>query len=329
VSGQEGQVVQMNWRTLTLHTRDNHNLIVPNSNIARQEISNYSRPTPLQLIHATIGIAYRHPPSLVKETLTRAVAAAAGLQRDPPPEVLIKAFGDSAVQYDVRFWITDYAHLPQLTDSVLSHIWYGLKRAGIEIPFPTHDVFVRTLPEDHEARLQEKLRGEVMAELRSLPLFKPLNDSQIAQLTQSAKLQRFAAGETLVRQGDQGESLYTIKSGRVRVEARGANGQVGALATLGPNDFFGEMSLLTGEPRSASVIAETETEVVLVDKADFAAVLQTDLSIIESLSVLLEERLRPGPTPLPTEPNALSEINLPQRLAILKRIRGFFGIRLA
>ena len=327
VNGQEGTVVQMNWRTLTLHTRDNHNLIIPNSNIGRQEIVNYSRPTSLQMIHANLGLAYRHPPGLVKETITRAVAATDSVEQTPPPEVLIKSFGESAIEYDVRFWITDYEHLPQITDAVLARIWYSLKRDGLEIPYPTRDVFMHTLPEDHETRAQEKLRRDVLAELRSLAVFKPLSDLQVEQLAQSARLHRFAAGEVLVQQGDQGDSLYTIKSGRVRVAARAANGQVNILASLGCGDFFGEMSLLTGEPRSASVIAEIETEVVVVAKADFAAVLQADISIVESLSVALEERMRNASVVTATEADPDASPGLTQRPALIHRIRGFFGIK--
>src|SRR3990172_5785839 len=244
--------MQMNWRTLTVRTRNNHNVIVPNSNIAKQEIVNYSRPTPLQLIHATVSMAYRHPPGVVKESIARTVAEADGVLREPPPEILVKEFGDYAIHYDVRFWIADYAHLPQITDAVMSRIWYGLRRDDLTIPFPVRDVIVHTLPEDHEARLQEKLRREVFAELRSLTVFKPLSDLQIEQLAQSAAIHRHAAGEALVRQGDKAESMYTITSGRVRVDVRSESGQVTTVATLGTDDFFGEMSLLTGEPRSAS-----------------------------------------------------------------------------
>lgn len=326
VSDQEGQVMQMNWRTLTVRTRNNHNVIVPNSNIAKQEIVNYSRPTPLQLIHATVSMAYRHPPGVVKESIARTVAEADGVLREPPPEILVKEFGDYAIHYDVRFWIADYAHLPQITDAVMSRIWYGLRRDDLTIPFPVRDVIVHTLPEDYEARLQEKLRREVFAELRSLTVFKPLNDLQIEQLAQSATIHRYAAGEALVRQGEGGQSLYTIKSGRVRVDVRSENGATTTVAIRNKDDFFGEMSLLTGEPRSASVIAQTETEVVVVHKADFAAVLESDATIVEALSLALEERMKT----LSAQSAGASEVAAsppPQRAALINRIRGFFGIR--
>jgi len=307
--------MQMNWRTLTVRTRNNHNVIVPNSNIAKQEIVNYSRPAPLQLIHATVSMAYRHPPGVVKESIARTVAEADGVLREPPPEILVKEFGDYAIHYDVRFWIADYAHLPQITDAVMSRIWYGLRRDDLTIPFPVRDVIVHTLPEDHEARLQEKLRREVFAELRSLTVFK------------SAAIHRYAAGEALVRQGDKAESMYTITSGRVRVDVRSESGQVTTVATLGTDDFFGEMSLLTGEPRSASVIAQTETEVVVVHKADFAAVLSADTGIVEALSTALEERMKSTAQQVSVGSGMASVSQASHSAALINRIRGFFGIK--
>src|SRR5262249_36996108 len=159
-----------------------------------------------------------------------------------------------------RYWINDYARAEQIRDAALSRTWYGLRRAGLSIPYPTREVTVRTLAEDHEGRVQEQLRREVFAELRQMPLFAPLNDAEIEQLGRGAVPRRCTTGEALVRQGEAGDSLFVIKAGRVRVDVRRANGQALTVATRGPTEFFGEMSLLTGEPRSASVIAETETE---------------------------------------------------------------------
>ncbi|MEK7325930.1 MAG: mechanosensitive ion channel family protein, partial [Chloroflexota bacterium] len=328
VSEQEGQVVQMNWRTLTIRTRDNHNVIIPNANVAKQEIINYSRPTPLQRLHATVGIAYRHPPVLVKEALSRAASGAGGVAADPAPEILVKDFGEFAIHYDVRYWITDYARAQQIQDAVLTRIWYELRRAGLTIPFPARDVTVHMRGDDHDTRAQEQLRREIFAELRPLAVFAPLSDAQIEMLVRGAGLQRYTAGETLVRQGDAGDSLFVIKSGQVRVDVRSESGQVTTVATLDSGDFFGETSLLTGEPRTASVIALAETEVVVVDKADFAEALAADTGILEGLSMALESRMRNLAEQVAAAgADTASARQPPQRAALLTRIRGFFGVQ--
>jgi small-conductance mechanosensitive channel len=328
VSGQEGQVMQMNWRTLTLRTRDHHNVFLPNANAAKQDIVNFSRPTPLQRLHARVGVAYRHPPGQVKEVLARAATEAEGVRADPAPDVIVQDFGDFAIHYDVRYWITDYARAPQIHDAVLSRVWYALRRAGLTIPFPTREVTLRTLPEDHEQRAQAELRRGMFVELRPLAVFAPLSDAQIEQLVRGAALERYASGEALVRQGEPGDSLFVIKMGRVRVDVRSDGDLVTTVSHLGPAEFFGEMSLLTGEPRSASVIAEAETEVIVVDKADFAQVLATDTSILEALSAALEARMRNAAERVAAGTGPLSMSRRPpQQIALINRIRSFFGIK--
>ncbi len=327
VGDKEGQVAQMNWRTLTLRTRDNHNIFLPNASAARQDIVNYSRPTPLQRLHVQVGVAYRHPPGLVKDVLVRAAIGVEGVAAAPAPEAIVTGYGDFAIQYDLRYYIGDYARVEQIRDAVTTRVWYELRRADMTIPFPIREVTMRALPEDHEARAQERLRREVFAALRPLPLFAPLSDAQIEQLVRGAALQRYTAGEALVQQGEAGDSLFVIKSGKVRVEVRGENAPATTLDELGPADFFGEMSLLTGEPRSASVIAGTETEVVVVDKPDLAAVITADGSVLEALTLALEARMRSAAERVAASTGPLRDRALSQHAALVARIRRFFGVR--
>ncbi len=325
LSGEEGQITEVNWRTITLRTRDNHSILLPNANIAKEYIVNYSRPTSLQRMHARVGVAYGHPPGQVKEVLARAAAEAQGVAADPAPQVLVNDYGDFAVHYDIRYWITDFSRAQDIHDAVMTRVWYALRRADITIPFPIRDVTVRTLTDDHVARAQAQLRREVFAELRPLSVLAPLSDAQIEQLAQTATLQRYTLGEPLVRQGQAGDSLFVIKAGRVRVDKRTEAGEVITLARLGADEFFGEMSLLTGEPRSASVIAETETEVVIVDKPHLAQALASDFSVLESLSKALEQRMQHitarEAVLLPEAAPAAAQTGL-----LLNRIRRFFGL---
>jgi small-conductance mechanosensitive channel/CRP-like cAMP-binding protein len=325
LSGEEGQVVQMNWRTITLRTRDNHNVLLPNTNAAKELIINYSRPTPLQRMHARVGVAYGHPPEQVKQALQAAVAGAAGVAAEPAPQAQVEGYADFAIQYLIYYWITDFSRVPEIHDAVMTRLWYALRRAGFGIPFPVRDVTVRMLSDDHAAQVQARQQREVFAELRGITLFAPLADAVVEQLARGAVLQPYAAGEVLVRQGEPGQSLFVIKSGRVRVDARGEAGQVTTVARLGPDDFFGEMSLLTGEPRSASVIAEIETEVVVVDKAGLATAIATDARLPEVLSEALAARQRSLAEQVSAAGIAGSRL-APLPTALLGRIRRFFGI---
>ena len=326
VSGQEGQVRQVNWRTLTLHTRDNHNIFLPNSNAARQDIINFSRPTPLQRQHVKVNLNYHDAPSVAKEVLKRAVMEAEGVLTTPPPEVVIHAFGDYAIHYIVYYWIDDYARVIQINDAVLHRVWYGLGRAALSIPYPSQHLTLRQLSDDYEMQVQERLRREVFRELRGLDVFSPLSDLQIESLARNSVIHRYSAGEVLVRQGEAGDSLFTIKSGKVRVDVRHENDHTTTVDTIGADGFFGEMSLLTGEPRSASVIAETETEVVVVDKAAFAEVLKSDADLPEALSRELNQRVQNAAARASIREAATRLKSGDQQTALINRIRGFFKL---
>jgi small-conductance mechanosensitive channel/CRP-like cAMP-binding protein len=325
VGEREGQIVQMNWRSMTLRTLDNQHVIVPNANAARQEVVNFTRPSALQALHAMVGVAYQHPPGAVKAVLLRAATSTPGVQSDPAPEVWVTGYGDFAINYDIRYWITDYAHRPQIHDTVMTHIWYELRRAGMTIPFPIRDVNVHTLPPDHATRTQEQLQNDLTTSLRRLAVLAPLSDPAIAHLARNVTLHRYATGETLVRQGDTGDSLFVIHAGRVRIERRLDNGQLQLIRRLGPDEFFGEMSLLTGEPRSASAIAEEETVVVVVEKPAFAEVLETDPEILDALSLQLEARLRDQAEQLSVQATAPAAGG-GQRGRLVEQIKRFFGI---
>lgn len=326
VSGQEGQVRQVNWRTLTLHTRDNHNILLPNANAARQDITNFSRPTPLQRQHVKVNLSYHDAPSVVKDVLKRSVMEAEGVLAAPPPEVVMHEFGDYAIHYIVYYWINDYARVIQINDAVLHRVWYGLSRAALSIPYPSQHLTLTQLSDDHEAQVQERLRREVFRELRGLDVFSPLSDSQIESLARNSVIHRYSASEVLVRQGEAGDSLFTIKSGTVRVDVRDDKGRITTVDTIEADGFFGEMSLLTGEPRSASIIAETETEVVVVDKAAFAEVLKNDSNLPDALSRELNQRMQNAVVRASIRDTAVRAKPMDQQTALIKRIRGFFKL---
>ncbi|HYN40581.1 MAG TPA: cyclic nucleotide-binding domain-containing protein, partial [Thermoanaerobaculia bacterium] len=318
-----GEVVQMNWRTITLRSRDGHHVVLPNARVAREDIVNYSRPGPSVMLHATVDVAYAHAPAEVKAVLSSAIAGAEGVSATPPVEVLVSRFAESAVEYDLRFWTRDLANVPAVRDAALSRAWYALRRAGLAIPFPQREVALRHVPENRDEERLERRRVESFDALRIVETFRPLTDDQVSGLARHARLERYTAGEALVRQGEAGGSLFVVRTGDVRVE-RTDGGSTRELARIGPGSFFGEMSLLTGEPRSASVVALGEVEVVVVEKNAFSTLLHDDGHLARALSEALEERTR---SQARVETPAASAVG-PQAMTdgLLDRIQRFFGL---
>lgn len=325
---EEGVVVQMNWRTLTVRTRSGDHVTIPNATISKNIVTNYSRPDRNHMCRINIGMAYDHQPGMIKKVITSTLEKMDGILETPTPNVFLEEFDEYTVNYDLRFWISEYHRKPEIENAVRTRIWYILRRRGLTIPFPVRDVTVREASAEHEGIIRGTIKQEVISGLRKVELFRPLSFDQIEELASSASKFLFSKGEILVQQGDSGDSLFIISDGKVNVSVSDGAGCKTHLADLQSGDYFGEMSLLTGEPRSASVIALQETEVIVVEKSGMAELLEHESSIIEPLSAMLEKRLEDlsGRVTNQTAREEKTE-HIDRKDHLLGRIRDFFGIR--
>lgn len=198
--------------------------------------------------------------------------------------------------------------------------FYNLRRAGMTIPFPIRDVRVHPTPEPGAAEMATRTEAEEA--LSRVSVLEPLGADQLAALAAGATTAVYAAGEVVVRQGDAGDSLFVVREGEVAIEVDGDGGRV-EVARRAAGDFFGEMSLLTGAPRSATVRATTEVSVVSVGKAAFAELVRADPRIAEAMAEALA--LREAHTARVLEAYAGSRPP-PAKADLLKRIRTFFAV---
>jgi small-conductance mechanosensitive channel/CRP-like cAMP-binding protein len=316
----EGQVVETGWRTTRIRTRVNELVTLPNTYLAREPVVNYSRPDARYGDTLRFHAAYEAPPYAVKEAVTAVLAADNAVLRTPEIEVRTTAYGDRGVEYAIRYWIDDFKELERTRDRIMTNLWYALRRADIRIPVTTGEIFMRAeLPEPNLAR------GDLVATLGGVPLLAALPPEALQQLAASSHRLIFASGEIIVREGESGSSFYVIERGRVRVVLGQVNGHGGrVIAHLGPRDFFGEMSLLAGEPRSATVVADEDTVVVEVGRHTFQEIVAASPTVLEPISAAAAERL--------AEQQELRQMGertdepVPSADSVLQRIRVFFGL---
>lgn len=328
VGEEEGIVVQMNWRTLSIRTRSGDHVTIPNATVSKDIVTNYSRPDRNHLCRITLGMAYDHQPGKIKKMVTSILERMDGILETPSPRVFLEKFDDYSVVYDVRFWINEYHRKLEIENTVRTRIWYSLRRNDLSIPFPVRDVTIRDVSTEQEDRVKENIKQDVIRELKNVRLFKPLSYDQIEELALSSSKLIFSKGELLVKQGDSGDSLFIIADGEVEISISDGSGNRSHLANLKSGDYFGEMSLLTGEPRSASVTAISETEVIVVEKKGMAELLESEASILEPLSAILEKRLEELSGRVTVETARKKNAEQPDRKEhLLSRIRDFFGIR--
>lgn len=330
IDGTEGQVVETSWRCLSVRDRNNDLLLFPNSVVSKTLVKNHMKPSKLNLARVNVGVSYASPPEQVKTVLLKAVADTRGVSVRPGPSVFLDSYGDSSINYEVRFWITDFSSKPAIKDAVRTRIWYCLDRAGMNIPFPIRDVFLHNIEPDRQERIRQNLQREVFLDLRATEIFSPLPNPELEQLSGECSILRFASGEVLVKQGDTGDSLFLIQSGCVEVSVSAGEGHRSMkVADLGSGSFFGEMSLLTGAPRSATVTATRETIVVMVKKSGMERVFSMNPALAEPLSELLEARLSDLRRASKESEDTLEEREDVKRTGgddLLKRIRNFFGL---
>lgn len=326
VGARTGQIAQIRWRSTILRTLDGNTVIIPNGQFTAQEVYNYSRPQPRHRIDVRVGLHYRHPPNEVREVLVAAAAGAPGVLPEPRPDCFPVEFGDSAVVYDVRFWVDDYSRQASIQGEVRTRIWYAVHRAGLEVPYPTRTVQLlgapaRALPASGSPSPDAEER---LGALARVDLFQTLERTEIELLARGMRRDHFAAGEQIIRQGAPGDSLFLIAQGEVLVSL-GQDGMNQSVTTLRAGDFFGEMSLMTGEPRSATCTARTDTVCYVVDREAFHHLLTMRPQIAEHMSTVLASRHaaldRKG-----GELSARAAQATEQKTRLLERIRRFFDL---
>lgn len=254
VGSYEGNVSEVTWRATKLRTKAGNLVILPNAFMSKEAIVNYSEPAVPTRLEVDVGVSYDVPPNQVKAALAEAMGNVPMALAAPPSDAIIADFGPSAVTYRVRFWIDDFARDGIARDQARSAIYYSLRRHGYEVPYPTQIEIPRQAEPERASDRIERMIGI----LEPVDLFAPLSGEQRAELAARAEDRTYGQGEFIVRQGDAGRSMFLIGRGRVRViEASGRE-----LAVLADGGYFGEMSMLTGQKRSASVQAMDECHVV-------------------------------------------------------------------
>ena len=282
IGGQNGLVSEITWRATKIRTKAGNFVIVPNSVVARETITNYSEPTLETRVEVEVGAGYETPPNEVKAAIRDAIRDESLITQGREPEVLLVDFGASALVYRVRVWTTDFAADERIRDRLRSHIYYAFRRRGIVIPYP---IQVEIQKPEGPAAPQD--RSALADALAPVEIFASLSDPQRAELVDASRLALYAAGEIIVREGDAGSSMFVMSSGEAIVTLGETEGEVTRVTKGG---FFGEMSLLTGEPRSATVTAATDCELLEIRADAFRRVVLPDPALVERISSAVSVR---------------------------------------
>jgi len=317
--GMAGQVIEMNWRAVKILTTDNYEVAIPNAMLAKTPIRNYSVPDADVQRRVALVASSETSPRRLHSIILSAVSELKGIAR---PSVVTKAFVAGGVEYDLRYFISRFEDREVLESLVRERLWYAMRREDVPVSFislPGRDT--QTSKEQWQERLLER-RVKV---LRGVDFLQALPAEDLRSLAKDTTERIYAPGETILRRGDVGHELFVVKSGDVQVSTKPDTGKTLEVVRLGPGSFFGEMSLMTGEPRRANVKAITEVEVVVVGKHALQPLLDGSPELMSAISQALAQRVEQLDETLLAATVTRDSIQETHKDALLARIKHFFS----
>jgi small-conductance mechanosensitive channel/CRP-like cAMP-binding protein len=291
----EGRVKEIRWRHTAVETRNWDTVIIPNSVLMKSQVTVLGRRTGAPVQHRMwlyFNVDFRVAPSQVISLVEDALRAEPieGVAAEPPPNCIAYDFKESYVQYAVRYWLTDLAQDDPTSSRVRVRVYFALKRAGITLSIPANRLFVTEDSREKEVRHEQSELERRLASLRGVELFHGLTEDELQKLAARLRFAPFTAGEAMTRQAAEAHWLYIITRGAGEVIVTGEDQQRKRVALLRAGDFFGEIGLMLGVPRTATVRALEDTECYRLDAEMFRDILHARPEIAENIAHVMARR---------------------------------------
>lgn len=328
----EGKVVDIRWRAIFVETRNWETVVIPNSMMMTNSFKVLGERTGEAVQWRRwirFNIDYKVPPATVIKIAEDTVRTAEipNLSRTPSPNCLFMNYETSYGYYALRYWLTDLAADDPTDSLVRTHLFSALERAGISPALVKQQLYLTKESEKHESLKHEKEIELRISLLKKLDLFSSFSKNELHHIASELIYTPFSGAETITQHGDIDHWLYIVISGTAGAYLKNQDGLTEQAFTLQHGDIFGEMGLMTGEPRTATIIAEDEMSCYRLNKHGFYQVIHTRPEIIEEIShVLIKHKnaLEQTQGKLDAESEQLKHQK--HHSALVNRIRSFIGI---
>lgn len=275
----EGRIEQFGWRSIKVRTIDQQLIVIPNQGASKADMVVYgSAPQPFA-IKIRVGVSYDNRPDEVIAVILHVLDSMDSVLKDPAATVFLCDFADFSVTYEIKFWIDDLAQRNPVSSEVRRKIWYAFRRGHIQIPFPVREVHIKKEVPDRIPR------EEMTSLLKGNDVLQAMNDLQFRNLLEKTECLRFGKGEVIIREGESASDFYHILKGEVQILKENR-----PLALLHDGDFFGEISLVTGEKTTASVVTTTESEIIRISSQIFRETVSMNTKLARKLSEVITSR---------------------------------------
>ncbi|MEM7757204.1 MAG: mechanosensitive ion channel family protein [Cyanobacteria bacterium P01_A01_bin.40] len=285
----KGKVIEINWRSVHILTRELEMLIIPNAVLAGATIRNFRRPQKLHIEPVDIGFSYNDPPNKVKQIMKETALATKGVLDKPEPVIQTISYDDSSIGYRVRLFLADYDKVPQIRDEFVTRIWYAAERNNLNIPFP-----IRTVYHNPPSKINSnQLIDDCLAKMQELPIFAAANAEILAELAQYATERFFGIGEKAIAQGSHSNEFYVITKGEATVTIRRENlVREDEIAQLSVGDFFGESGLSGKNISPVTITALSDLELLILPIEEMQSALEKCTRLRQEIGAVMEVRRR-------------------------------------
>jgi len=306
-----GKVIDINWRFVNLLTQEGNNLSIPNSVIAKLAIINISQPTPTRGVVLAIPAPGGFSPEVIKNIFLSAAEQCPKVLKEPPPQATLLQNRGTDYMYQLIYYTKEVDEIA-VNDEIQSIIWYQYGRKGIKTSpheMPAPDVYAQSELEEF---------------LQKMDLFSCLMAEEISTLAEHCNYQSYGPPERILAQNQKNESLFIIYKGSVNVNIATETQPIVLVATLNAGQYFGEMSLLTGDPVSASIVVNTESVIIQIDHDIMANIFSNRPELIDKMSeiVILRKQKNEDVRSLLMKEKNKEQVKLISRLA--NRVRDFY-----
>jgi small-conductance mechanosensitive channel/CRP-like cAMP-binding protein len=278
-----GRVVQIGWRATRISTFRCESVTLPNSMVAKEVVRNFSYGYMPIGADIFLSLSRDTPPNTVKAVVLEVLKEIPLILKTPEPQCRTWAYEGASIRYQIRYWVADFSQADNAMEQIYTQLWYRLRRERIEIPVPHQTVHLR----QGAAESTEVSQETVVELLKAVDLFSVLDARELEHLRQDLVARRFGKGETIIQEGEAGHTFYLVATGEVSVRTGKARTEV---ARLQCGQTIGEMSLLTGEPRAATVVALEDSLLLELDRPAFARMFASNPGLAHRLSALLAQR---------------------------------------
>ncbi len=313
-----GVVESISWRGIKIRTFQNKIVIISNSVLAKEVIE----VAPQDNLNARLiffNTLYSASPAKTIQVVRDVVQKVDNVSPKMRPIVRVRNLGDNGLDYEVKYWLEDYTRYNDTDAMVRQRIWYAFQRENINFAFPTRTIYTESQP--LQPSFTESV-DRIFERLSDVPIFAPLSDEETMKIAESVEAKIYSPDEPIIKRGQEGKSMFVIERGAAKLQIREA-GKPKIIHAFKEGDFFGEMGLFTGEPRTATVIATEETEVLEIKHTCLKPILENNPDLVERFAAIIKERRA-----------RLLEVVSPQTAAqstdetgVFQSIRKFFGLK--